>query len=334
MKPLGIATLSAVGIFALSGFANAQVSELNSIRAAVNGEVITGMEVDTAIQTQIQLYLMQNQGRVTKAEMESEIKKMQGRALEDLIERKLILSKFKEMGGEIKDHIVTESVDRFVKERFDGDQGKFLEELKKTGMTFPQFRKVQAEQIAVQALRGRNSLNPDNEQIINTPLEVEQEYERIKSDFADDPKINLRMLSVGKEGLDKSADQQKQLINDLRKKLLNGESDFGTLAKEHSVDSFASAGGSVGLIDRNVLNEKITNFVFDLPSGKVSEVFDDGIYWRLFKVDSKVGGKAPPLSAVRDQVDKRLTSEKRKANFERWISQLRRDANIRIYNQD
>jgi len=248
-----------------------------------------------------------------------------------LIERKLILSEFKKLGGEIKEHIVTEQIDKFVKERFAGDQDKFIKELKDTGMTYPQFRKVQAEQIAVQALRSRNSLDPGGKQIINTPQEVDDHYQKIKQEFAEDPKLNLRMLSIGKEGVDKSKAQQEQLVKDLRKKLISGADDFATLAKANSVDSFASAGGAVGLIDRNVLNEQITTFVFKLPSGQVSEIFDDGPFWRLFKVDSKVGGAAPPLSAVREQVDRRLTAEKRKANFERWMNGLRRDANIRIY---
>ena len=331
MKISVIVTTVLIALFGATGSVKSQVTEINSMRATVNGEPITGLEVDTAIQTQIQIYLMQNKGRVTKQQIESEIAAMQGRALEDLIERKLILSEFKKLGGEIKEHIVTDAVDKFVKDRFKGDQDKFLKELKDTGMTFPQFRKVQAEQIAVQALRSRNSLPPGGGQILNTPQEVEEAYDRYKADYADDPKLNLRMLSVGKEGLNATQAEQEKLIKDLRSQLVNGSSDFATLAKANSADSFAAAGGSVGLIDRNVLNEKITEFVFGLPAGKVSEIFDDGPFWRLFKVDSKVGGKAPPLSAIRDQVDKRLTAEKRKENFERWINQLRRDSNIRIY---
>lgn len=331
MKISGIATTALIALFSTIGSVKSQVTEINSMRATVNGEPITGLEVDTAIQTQIQVYLMQNKGRVTKPQMEAEIKAMQGRALEDLIERKLILSEFKKLGGEIKEHIVSEAVDKFVKDRFKGDQDKFLKELKDTGMTFPQFRKVQADQIAVQALRSRNSLPPGGGHILNTPKEIEEAYDRYKADYAEDPKLNLRMLSIGKEGLDSSKEAQEKLIKSIRSKLVSGSSDFATLAKANSADSFSAAGGSVGLIDRNVLNKKITNFVFSLPAGQVSEVFDDGPFWRLFKVDSKVGGKAPPLSAIRDQVDKRLTAEKRRENFERWINQLRRDSNIRVY---
>ncbi|NNE90266.1 MAG: hypothetical protein HKN23_01330 [Verrucomicrobiales bacterium] len=321
MKTIGSALL-VVALF-LSPFASGQQAQvLNGLKAVVNGSPITQMEVDTAIQTQIQVWIMQNKGRVTKEAAEAEIKKMQNRALDDLIERKLILSEFEKLGGVIKEHIVTEQIEKFVTERFDGDQDKFLEELKKSGMTFPQFRKVQSEQIAVQALRARNSLGPSG-QIINTPHELENHYNEIKQEFADAPKINLRMLSLPKEN--------EQLIRDIRKQLVDGSSDFETLAKTHSVDSFASAGGKVGLIDRGVLNEKITNFVFQLSSGKVSEVFDDGAYWRLFLVDSKVGGTPPPFEKVKEQVDKRLTTKKRQENFERWIATLRRDANIRVY---
>jgi hypothetical protein len=51
---------------------------------------------------------------VGKAEAEREIRQMQVRALDDLIDRNLILSEFKKLGGQIKDQYVDESINRFI----------------------------------------------------------------------------------------------------------------------------------------------------------------------------------------------------------------------------
>ena len=131
--------------------------ELNRIKAVVNGEPITQTMVDQAVQTQVQVWLMGNKGMVSRTEAEREIRQMEGRALDDLIDRNLILSEFKKRGGVIKDQYVDESVNRFVTDRFKGDKDKFMEELKKTGMTISQFREIQRDQIAIQALRSQNS---------------------------------------------------------------------------------------------------------------------------------------------------------------------------------
>jgi len=130
--------------------------ELNRIKAVVNGEPITQTMVDSAVQTQVQVWLMGNKGMVGKAEAEREIRQMQVRALDDLIDRNLILSEFKKLGGQIKDQYVDESINRFITERFKGDKDQFIAELKKSGMTIAQFREIQRDQIAIQALRSKH----------------------------------------------------------------------------------------------------------------------------------------------------------------------------------
>ena len=119
--------------FATIGEANPIV--LNSIRAVVNGEPITQSMVDAAVQTQIRVWLMGNKGMVSRAQAEREIREMEKRALDDLIDRKLILTEFERLGGVIKEQYVDESVTRFVQDRFNGDRDKLVKELNDSGMT-------------------------------------------------------------------------------------------------------------------------------------------------------------------------------------------------------
>ncbi len=303
--------------------------ELNRIKAVVNGEPITQTMVDQATEVQVQIWLIGNKGMVTKSEAEREIRQMEARALDDLIDRNLILTEFKKLGGHIKDQYVDESVNRFVTDRFKGDKDKFLEELKKTGMTISQFREIQRDQIAIQALRSQNS---GKDEIPNTPWEKKAKYDEIKGEFSSAGQPKLRIMSIPKQTDSSSIEEQKKVLDSVLSQLRSG-ADFGEIAKKHSADSFASKGGYVGVLGRGTLNEGLTNMAYSLPSGQISQALDDGPFWRILKVDGRVGQTTPSFAELEEEIDKRLTIEKKQKNVEGWLKKLRRDANVRIYEE-
>lgn len=300
---------------------------LNSIKAVVNGEPITQANVDAAVRTQVQVWLMGNKGRVSRSQAQREIREIEERALNDLIDRKLILSEFKKLGGNIKDQYVDESVNRFVDERFAGDKDKFHEELAKSGMTISQFREMQRDQIAIQALRSQNG---GDSTIPNTPWEKRRKYNEIKDEFASEGTVKLRIMSIPKQSPDGgSLEDQKALMEKVYGQLKSG-GDFATLAKQYSQDSFASKGGYVGN-PRGVLNQGLTQAAYSLGNGQVSPPLDDGPFWRILKVDGRVGQSAPSFEKIEEEVDRRLTIEKRQKTMETWLKKLRRDANVRVF---
>jgi len=309
------------------GMVGAAPVELNRMRAVVNGEPITQTMVDQAVTAQVQVWFMGNRGRVSQAEAEREIRGMEGRALEDLIDRTLVLSEFKKLGGQIKDQYVDESVNRFVTDRFKGDKEKFVEELKKSGMTIAQFREIQRDQIAIQALRSQHG--GDNV-VPNLPWEKKAKYEEIKKDFASDGQPKVRMMSIPKQTETSSMEAQKKLVESIRSKLSSG-ADFGSLAKEYSIDSFASKGGYVGVVGKDTLNEGLTRVAYGLPTGQISPTIDGGPSWHIMKVEERIGQSTPDFDKLENEVDRRLSAEKKDKNLEGWLKKLRRDANVRIY---
>ncbi|MDF1656993.1 MAG: peptidylprolyl isomerase [Verrucomicrobiales bacterium] len=300
---------------------------LNQLKAVVNGEPITQNMVDQAVRTQVQVWVMGNNGMVGRSEATREIRKMEERALDDLIDRKLILSEFKTLGGVIKEQYIDESVNRFVDGRYEGDYDKFVADLNKSGMTISQFRDVQEENIAVQAIRSEKT---GKDAIPNTPWELRRKYEEIKGDFASDGQPKIRIMSIPKETPESSPSQQEAIMKNVQSRLRSG-ADFGSLAKEYSADSYADKGGYIGVIGRNQLNSGLTQAAYSMGSGQVSPPMDDGTHWRIIKVDSRVGQKVPSFDELKDEVSKRLTVEKQQKKLETWLTKLRRDANVRIY---
>jgi parvulin-like peptidyl-prolyl isomerase len=164
----------------------------------------------------------------------------------------------------------------------------------------------------------------------NTPWEKKRVYNEIKGDYASEGKVKLRIISIPKQVPGKTLAQQESLLNQVRTELRNG-ADFGALAKKYSDDSFSSKGGYVGAVGRNTLASGITQVAFSLSSGQVSSPVDDGPFWRILKSEGRIGQSVPSYEKLEEEIDRRLTIEKRQKNLETWLKKLRRDANVRIY---
>jgi len=187
-------------------------TEINAIKATVNDEVITQSEVNSAVSNQVQLFILENREGLTQAVLDAKVKEVEGQALEEMIDRKLILHEFSTKGGTIQPYYIDNAVDDFILNRFDGDRSKFLQELKDTGLSIAEFKRIQEEQIAIRALRAANS----GGQIINTPFEIDDIYARRGKEFADNPTIRVRILSVRAVN--------RKLIEELRQKIINAVS--------------------------------------------------------------------------------------------------------------
>ena len=103
------------------------------------------------------MYLLKNTGKATAGDAEKEIRKLEQNALDDLIDRRLILDEFNKMGGQIQEKYIDQSVDRFVEDRFGGDRDRFLKQLSQQQIPLEKFRNHQREQIAIEALRSKYS---------------------------------------------------------------------------------------------------------------------------------------------------------------------------------
>ena len=138
-------------------------------------------------------------------------------------------------------------------------------------------------------------------------------------------------MSIPKQTSDSTLDAQEALLKEIVGKLNSG-ADFDALAKAHSADSFAAKGGYVGIIGRGTLNEGLTQAAYSIPPGQTSAPLDDGPFWRILKVEKRVGQSAPSYEKLEEEADKRLSIEKRQKNLEAWLLKLRRDANVRLYD--
>jgi parvulin-like peptidyl-prolyl isomerase len=129
-----------------------------------------------------------------------------------------------------------------------------------------------------------------------------------------------------------SAASQLKLTQEIRQKIVEG-ADFGLMAKTYSEDSKASKGGDWGTIERDNFKPLLSDAAFALEPQVVSQILEDEKNYYLLWVDAVQRGSVTPLEEVREEVDNLVGLKKRKDAHEKWISRLRENANITIFEK-
>ena len=315
-------------IFTLSGKALPQkVEVIDGIAAIVNNDVVTISQVRDLIGARERSLREIYSG----AELENKLKAMRLSAIKDLIDRQLILQEFKklqEKGAAIPDYIVDDRIQAIIRQEFGGDRAAFVRTLQAQGFTLTQFKEIEREKIVIQAMRQQKV---DNNFVIS-PTQIQAYYEKNKQAYATPEQVKLRMIVVreGSSGDVPDIGSKKELAEEIRDKVAKG-AEFDRMAEMYSEDETTQqAGGDWGWIERNTLNEKLTNVAFSLRPGEVSPVIGIDKTYYIIMVEAKRNATIKPIGDVRDEIEKNLIQQERTKAQERWLDTLRQKAYIKI----
>jgi peptidyl-prolyl cis-trans isomerase SurA len=313
-------TAIALALAFLTPTASRAQEVLDGMAAAVNGDVITFSQVRELVGPREKALHDQYQG----AELAAKIKELRVKALNDLIDRQLIIQEFNKNKFQIPDYVVEDRVNVIVREEFGGDRKAFARTLEEQGYTLPRFRALEKEKIIVQAMRQ----HAVNNTIIIPPNKVEAYYNEHRKDFGTPAQVKLRMIVLKKEG--ETGAGKKQMAAEIREKVKNGAK-FEEMAQMYSEDSSQASGGDWGWIDDKTLNSDLTTRAFALKPGNVSEVIDVGDSYYLLFCEAKRDAVIRPLGEVRGDITKKLEQLERQRSQERWLEGLRKKAYIKTF---
>jgi peptidyl-prolyl cis-trans isomerase SurA len=301
----------------------AEAEVIDGVAAVVNADVITFSQVQEVSGPRERTLREQ----FTGVELVEKIKEARLAALNDLIDRQLILQEFKKKKFTIPEYVIEDQVQSIIREEFAGDRQAFLRTLTAQGYTMNKFREAQRDKVIVGAMRQNNIKGTFSA----TPQQVQAYYEANKKEFATPEQLKLRMIVLNADPLDaNSADSTRKMADEIRNKVKGG-ADFATMAKTYSMDGTAESGGDWGMIDRKTLNQQLTDIAFILSAGEVSQVAQIGDSFYILYCESKKSSSFIPLPEVRDGIQKKLEQAQRQKATQKWIDTLREKAYIRIY---
>ena len=290
---------------------------LDGIAAVVNNDVVTFSQVRELVAAREQALRETLHGK----ELVDKIKEVRLAAINDLIDRQLVIQEFQKNKFAIPEYVVDDHIATIIREQFNGDRQAFIRTLQAQGYTLQRFRKIENDKMIVQAMRNRSVKDTG----ILSPSKLEKYYETHRATYSTPEQVKLRMLVLHKD-----SPGARSTADELRGKIKNGD-DFAKMATMYSEDSTKDVGGDWGWIERSTLNESLSGPAFALKAGQVSKVLEVGGNYYLLYVEARKNASTKPMDGVRDEIEKQVLQEDRQAAQQKWIDGLRSKAFVKIY---
>lgn len=302
--------------------AEQEATVVDGIAAVVNGEVITYSQVRALSAPQERMLRQQYTGE----ELAKKLTELRQMAVNDLIDRRLVIQAFKKESFEIPDHLVDMRVQQIIRESFGGDRNTFVKTLEAQNFTLGEFKQKEMEKIIVGAMKSHNVKTNS----VVSPTKIEEYYRKHRDEFTSKEQIKLRMIMISGQKDTASAPAQKELAEEVLGKLASG-AEFEQVAQMYSEDSTKDNGGDWGWIERKTLAEPLEKFAFNMPVGRISNIIDYAGNYYILKVEDKHGGSTKSLNEVRAEIEKKLVQEEAQQVQERWLAGLRQKAYIKTF---
>jgi peptidyl-prolyl cis-trans isomerase SurA len=333
----------AVLVFAL--LSQARAGEiLDGVAAIVNDRIITYSEVRDYVQPVVQQLRRSYSGK----ELLEKVRGAQQDALNNLIERSLLINDFKEKGYVLPESVYDQQLTDVITSDFGGDRAAFIKTLEAQHMTLSQYRDQLRDRTIVQAMRNSKT----QREVVVSPYKMEKYYQEHIDDYKVGEQIKLRMIFIKKSETPPAAtvpepsaksdtnapalpapaapDPRRQLGEEIVAKL-DGGAKFEDLAKQYSDGKEAKQGGDWGWVSRDVLRKELNEVAFSLKAKQHSKLIDTAEGYYILSVDEVNPAHTRPVAEVRDEIEKILQQQQRTKMQEVWVKQLRAKAYIRIF---
>jgi peptidyl-prolyl cis-trans isomerase SurA len=269
----------------------------SGVRAIVHDSVITYQEVE--LFSTPALEVAWRQLRNNPEAFNRKRAQVLADALEELIQRKLILHDFEVAGYNLPESVIDDNVQQRIRERYRGDRRVFSQSLKEEGMTQERFRQQVRESTIVEYLRWKNT----SAEIVISPSKIQKYYEEHAKEYQVEDQVKLRMIVLNRAG--ETNGMVRALADDIANKLKEG-ADFGQMARVYSQGSQKTDDGAWGWAKRDGLRPELAEVAFKLKAGERSPVIETADHYYLMLVEEVKLDHTRPLAEVRDDIEKNL----------------------------
>jgi parvulin-like peptidyl-prolyl isomerase len=325
-----------VALFVLAT-AGVHAEIIEQILVKVNGEIFTKTDLE-----QRQVAALRQKGQ--QIDLKSDPSNQQLRkALDDItpqilvdaLDEMLMVQRGKELGYKLSDEQFKGIVDSIKKENKIDSEEQFQTALKSENMTMTDLRRNLERSMLVQRVQQNEVMS----KIGITEDEARKYYDSHVSEFTTPPTVTLREILVSvpadARGVNVGAEEAaKEKAEQLRTRVTTGAEAFDKVAADASEAPSRANAGLIGPISVNDLSADLRKIVESLKVGGVSDVIRTPRGFQLFKLESSTPTETMPFEQARDLISERVFTDKRKAEYQKYLNKLRGQAIIEWKNQD
>ncbi len=296
---------------------------LDRVVATVNEQVLTQSELQEAVELFVH-QMNQTQKRVPN---ENEMKALERRVLEDLIDKKLLEDHAREAGVTASEEDIDRAIDD-VLTRANLTRDQLQGALERDGIREEEYR----DQIRNQIVKAKMIHQEIRNRIDIKDVDIEGYYLDHPEQFRTEEGVVLRhiLLPIPKDPSPEEVEAVYQESVRIRDEVLAG-TPFEEAAVKYSKDSSAAQGGWLGFFGRGALSPEMEETVWKLQEGEVSSPVRSPMGFHLIKVQEKTTGELRSLDKVRDMIREKLYEEAAERQFEVWRKELRKNAHIEVF---
>lgn len=292
---------------------------VDRLLAEVNGEAITHSEVQTKV----------TKGPLIEVSpypaLESD--PPEKIALQDLVNKTLIMQKADELDLDISDAELGEEINKFLQRR-NMTREALMEALAQQGMTFEQYKEDFRTQTIIQMFQGRELLP----QLKITDRDLQLYYLRNSGSMAENIRLTLKQLdiSIPPDAVDAVKEGKKQLVEKVYQEL-EGGMPFEQAVKIYSDNQSArESGGAMSPLYLKDLAPIFQNSIKDLEEGRYTRPIETPGGYFIFYVSKKEFAGNDQYEKQKPQLEAALKQEEMGKLLQKWIEGQRRRSNIKI----
>lgn len=312
--------LAFLAFFSFASIAETKPLAKSILMATVNGDPITLLDVIADTAPEEKKMGMRYSGERLKKEKW----KIRHKALENIIDRRLVYAEFKAKGYKLPEAIIERMLDGLAKSLAKGDRKLLERKARQAGLTMEDLRE-QAKERAASALLINERCSKS---VYITPKQIYDYFVANRATFTMPARLNLQAILL-KCGAGDSA--VAKFAERLKKSLKNADAKrFASYAKLYSQGPNHKNGGKVGWIPETDLRPE---FKQPLTGAQVGSIHGpirtpEGIYF--IRVQDRKEAVAKSFDNVKDDIKKKLTEAAKKIKYKEYSEKLRKFAVIRF----
>ena len=287
--------------------------EVNSILASVNGEAISLMDV--LPYTREQEYVAY--ASRSASELPQVIAQIRKKAVDDLIDRKLIIADYRAGKFRIPVQDIDSEIDRVAVNMGAKSRSDFIARLRQSGVDYAKMRSDMEEQMAIQLMMHRCSLAGNSV----TPAELHDYYSKHQDEFSKSDCVELAMILV----------KDEKISQHISSVLQNSPEEFASLAVRYSEGPGKENGGVLGLIEVRRLRTEFAAAMTDIAEGKIYGPVKTPEGMNFLKAVKFIPGSRNDYFTVLPELRNLLEKKVREERFEQYRLSLRQKAVIRYF---
>jgi len=310
---------------------------IEQILVKVNGEIFTKTDLE-----QRQVATLRQKGQAidlksdpNNVQLRKALDEITPQILVEAVDEMLIVQRGKELGYKLSDEQFKSVLDNIRRENKMETEEQFQAALKAENMTMADLRRNLERQMIGQ----RVQQNEVMAKIAVTDDEARKYYDSHQKEFTTPPTVTLREILItipgDAKGVNVAADEAARAkAEEIRKRVTTGGESFEKLAAELSDSPSKANAGLIGPLSVNDISPDLRKLIEAMKPGDVADLVRAPRGYQILKLETITATQTMPLDQAREQISERVFTDKRKAEFLKYIQKLRTQAIIEWKNQD